>query len=116
MDRVFIKDISLFGKHGVHEEERLNEQEFRIDILAKFDASQSVKSDDLADTVNYVDFLAIAKEAVEQNSFYLIERLGSRIAERILDDTRIASVEVTVHKPAALTNGKPGITIVRSRP
>ncbi len=115
MDRVFIRDISLFGKHGVHDEERLSEQEFLIDILAEFDAGVAAMSDDLADTVNYVNFLAIAKEVVEQNSFYLIERLGSRIAERILADTRIASVEITVHKPAALTNGHPGVTIVRKR-
>lgn len=115
MDRVFIRDISLFGKHGVHESERLNEQEFIIDIVAEFDAAQAAETDELADTVNYVDFLAIAKEAVEQNSFYLIERLGERIAQKILTDARISTVEVTVRKPAALTNGKPGITIVRTR-
>lgn len=115
MDRVFIRDISLFGKHGVHESERLNEQEFIIDIVAEFDAALAAETDDLKDTVDYVDFLAIAKEAVEQNSFYLIERLGERIAQKILSDARIVRVEVTVRKPTALQNGKPGITIARSR-
>lgn len=115
MDRVFIRDISLFGRHGVEAQERSTEQEFIIDILAEFDALKAIQSDDLADTVNYVDFHAVAREAVEENSFYLIERLGDRIAQKILDDARVCRVEVTVRKPAALKNGKPGVTIVRSR-
>ena len=115
MDRVFIKDISLFGKHGVHESERLNEQEFIIDLEVYFDARPAAESDELADTVDYTLFANMVQEIVEQNSFFLIERLAERIAKRLLEDARINEVSVTVKKPAALENGMPGVTVVRGR-
>lgn len=115
MDSVFIRDISLFGRHGVHDEERSRAQEFIIDIVAEFDAQKAAESDVLADTIDYTDFLAAAKDAVENKSFNLIERLADCIATQILHDQRISQVWVTVRKPAALSNGKPGISIVRSR-
>lgn len=115
MDTVFIEGLSLKGKHGVHEHERQVEQEFIIDIRADIDTNNAVRSDKLEDTANYSDFMRIAEEVVRKNSFYLIERLGETIAKRVLDDARIVRVEVTVRKPAALQNGKPGVRIVRSR-
>ncbi len=114
-DRVFITGISLFGKHGVHESERLNEQEFIIDIVAEFDTRVASASDDLADTLDYMPFAGIVKQIVEKESFYLIERLADHIAKRLLEDTRVVKVEVTVKKPAALTNGMPGVTVVRTQ-
>lgn len=115
MDRVFINGISLFGKHGVHAEEREHEQEFIIDIDAGFDTRPAAASDDLVDTVNYMPFAEMMKEIVENNSFYLIERLAGKIAERVLEDARIQEVKVTVRKPAALKNGMPGVMIVRTQ-
>ena len=114
MDRVFINDISLFGKHGVGEEERSREQEFIIDIAVGFDTRPAAETDRLSDTVDYMPFADMVKEVVERNSFFLIERLAERIAERILKDARIREVQVTVKKPAALKNGLPGVTITRS--
>ncbi len=115
MDRVFIEGISLRGKHGVHESERLNEQEFIIDIAVEFDATTAARSDDLKDTIDYMPFAGMIKDIVERESFYLIERLAETIAQKLLEDTRIEKVEVTVKKPAALTNGLPGVTIVRTQ-
>lgn len=115
MDRIFIENLSFFGKHGVSEKERSVEQEFLIDVAAEFGTAAAAASDALTDTVNYSDFAAIAREAVEENSFFLIERLGERIARRILEDARIVKVEVTVRKPAVLANGVPGVTIIRIR-
>jgi len=115
MDRVFIEDLRLSGKHGVREHERQNEQEFVIDITASADTRAAVASDNLADTVDYSHFAAVAKEIVGGESFYLIERLADTICSHILEDKRIQQVEVTIRKPAALKNGLPGVTIIRSR-
>lgn len=115
-DRVFIEGISILGKHGVHESERVTEQEFIVDVVAYFDASRAGESDNLEDTIDYMPFAGMIEETVKNNSFYLIERLAEKIAERILEDARITTAEVTVKKPAPLQgNGMPGITIVRSR-
>ncbi len=115
MDSVFIRNLSLRGKHGVKEEERQVEQEFLLDIEADIDTRKAAESDDLSDTANYSVFRDAARDAVEKNSFLLIERLGDRIAQSILADTRIQRVRITIKKPAVWTNGLPGITIERTQ-
>ena len=115
MDKVFVEGLVLRGKHGVHDRERVEEQEFRIDISVEFDSRKAAKSDDLADAADYTEFVEVAREAVERNSFYLIEKLAERIADDILFDARIKQVEVTIRKPQALATGVPGITMVRTR-
>lgn len=115
MDRVFIEGLSIAGKHGVLEHERRLEQEFLIDISATFDAAPAALSDEIADTVNYGRFRDIAKEVIQSQSYYLIERVAQLIADEILQDTRISEVTITVRKPAVLPSGVPGITITRSR-
>ena len=115
MDTVFVRGLSVRGKHGVHERERQEEQEFLFDIAADFDTTGASRTDDLADTVNYSRFVEITERIVSGNSFFLIEKLGGTIAEEILEDRRISSVRVTVQKPSVLKNGIPGVTIIRTR-
>src|SRR3989344_978326 len=115
MDRVFIHDLHLRGKHGVGEAERSTEQEFLIDIEAEFDATNAATSDKIEDTIDYARFREIAREAVEKNSFYLIEKLADRIASGILEDARVRKVSVSVRKPAVYKDCTPGVTIVRER-
>jgi dihydroneopterin aldolase len=115
MDKVFIEGLQLRGRHGVYSHERENEQEFLIDIVAELDTSAAAMSDNITDTADYTKFCATARETVEDNSFYLIERLADAIARRILEDVRIARVEITIRKPAALAFGVPGVTVIRTR-
>lgn len=115
MDTVYIRNLSIHGKHGVGAEERSIEQEFLLDIEVEMDLRAAAQSDDLKDTANYVDFADTAREVIQSNSFYLIEKLAQTIADKILLDTRIAKIRISIRKPAVLPSGVPGITIERSR-
>ncbi len=115
MDTVFLQGLSIKGKHGVHERERRVEQEFLLDIKATFDATTSAQSDSLADTVDYGRFREIAYDVISNHSFFLIEKVVTTIAARILEDQRIANVEITIRKPSVYEDCVPGITIVRTR-
>jgi len=115
MDTVHVHNICLKGRHGVGESERRVEQEFLIDIDATIDLSLPEKSDALGDTANYAEFVAVVREVVEKNSFYLIEKLAGSIAEKILLDARIQNVRITIRKPAVLKDAMPGVTIERGR-
>lgn len=115
MDTIFIRELSLRGKHGVGEAERQTEQEFLIDIEVSFDTRAAAKSDNIADTLNYSDFRNVARDVVENNTFYLIERLADTIAQRLFADTRIAAVAVSIRKPAVYPDATPGIRIERKR-
>ncbi|HEV3244952.1 MAG TPA: dihydroneopterin aldolase [Candidatus Paceibacterota bacterium] len=114
-DTVFLEGLTLKGKHGVKPEERRVEQEFLMDIRASFDAKKSAGSDRLADTIDYARFRDIAQDVVSNHSYYLIEKIASIIAERILEDERIWSVEITIRKPEVFDDCVPGVRVVRDR-
>ena len=115
-DKVFIRDLSLRGKHGVYEWEWEQAQEFIFDITADVDVSKAAKSDQLEDTVCWTYLHKIAKEVIEGPTMYLIERIAETTARRILEgEERVASVSVTVRKNEILEEGVPGVTITRTR-
>ena len=115
MDKIFVESLVLLGKHGVTDRERSTAQEFHVDISVEADTKLPAKTDEISDTVNYKDFAESAKQIIEGHSFHLIETLANKIAERILSDKRVQTVSVTIRKPNALTNGVPGVTIVRRK-
>ena len=113
MDTVFVENLEIIGTHGVLPHERKFEQKFLLDIRASFDTAQSAASDRLEDTLDYVRFCRIARDVIDSKPVFLIEKLASAIAERILEDARIAEVSVTIRKPAVLPSGVPGVTLTR---
>lgn len=115
MDKIFVEDLVVIGKHGVMEHEWSHDQKFLVDIIAEFDASKGAKTDKLADTLDYVHLCDIARSTIEGTSVYLIERLATSIARQILEDKRVSEVRVTIRKPTVLPSGVPGVTITRKQ-
>lgn len=99
MDRIEISGLRVFGRHGVFDWEQEQGQDFTVDVALEIDLRQAGKSDDLADTVDY-GLLAerIARE-VEDTQFALIEALAQHVADVILEDQRVQSVDVRIGKP-----------------
>ncbi len=114
MDKIFVENLIVIGKHGVMQHEQSFQQKFLVDITAYFDASKCAQTDKLDDTLNYVYFCDIAKQVIEGKSVYLIEKLASLIANKILEDKRVKRVEVSLRKPSVLPSGVPGVTIIRT--
>jgi len=115
MDRIFIEHLALRGKHGVSGEERSHEQEFVLDVTVDFDTAVAAKSDELSDTIDYNHFRDAARAVVAGPSFKLLERLADAVAQRILDEQRIAAVSVTVRKTEMFPDCTPGVTVKRQR-
>jgi dihydroneopterin aldolase len=91
--------VRALGVHGALPEEQERAQPFEVDVDLAVDLSRAGATDALADTVDYGSVLALVAEVVGSEHHQLLERLGSRIAERILDhDARIEAVTVTVRK------------------
>lgn len=101
MDRITITGLEVFGHHGVLPHEREFGQRFVVDAHLDLDLSAAAASDDLADTVDYGALSARIAEVIAGEPSDLIEHVAGRIAERCLDDPRVAAVEVTLHKPNA---------------
>lgn len=111
-----IDGIRAFGRHGADPGERDAAQPFDVTIVLEADLERAAASDDLRDTIDYSFVQSRAVQIVESTSFRLIERLAAEIVHSILDDARIAHVEVTIAKPGILSGATPSVTVRRSNP
>ncbi len=100
-DRVVLRGLRGFGRHGVLESERRMGQTFLVDIALELDTRQAASTDDVADTVDYGVVAQSVLDLVEGEPVALLETLAQRICDAILVHDRVAAVDVTVHKPSA---------------
>jgi len=98
MDRIELEGMVFSGRHGVRPAERAEPQEFRVDVKVDADLSEAGLSDRVEDTVDYRQIYAIVKSVIEGESAKLIESLAQRIAARVLELDRVATVSVRVAK------------------
>jgi len=100
-DLITLKGLRGFGYHGVLDHERIDGQEFIVDVVVETDFSGAAKTDDLAATTNYALIADLVFAHITGPAFNLIETLADSIAQEILKMPNIISVVVTVHKPYA---------------
>lgn len=100
-DRIVVRGLRAFGRHGVLEEERRRGQTFLVDVALDVDTAAAARSDDLADTVDYATLTERLAEVVGGDPVDLLETLAQRLADVCLAAPGVTAVEVTVHKPEA---------------
>ena len=101
LDRVTLRGLAGFGRHGVYDFEREQGQRFVADVVCSLDLGPAATSDDLRYTVDYGVLAADVVADIEGEPLDLIEALAGRIAATCLRRPAVQSVEVTVHKPDA---------------
>jgi dihydroneopterin aldolase len=101
MDRLEVRGLRVFGRHGVLAEERRDGQIFVVDLALELDTRAAAASDDLADAVDYSTLAGRVEAIVAGDPVNLIETLAQRVADVCLADPRVGAVEVRVHKPSA---------------
>lgn len=117
-DEIVLSGLTVFGRHGVYDHERENGQEFTIDLRLQLPLQRAAASDDVADTVHYGELAEKVAAIVAGEPVNLIETLAERIADAVLEDPRVLSTTVTVHKPHApipLTFADVAVTVHRGR-
>lgn len=117
-DAISLTGLRARGHHGVYEHERLDGQDFIIDVRLTLDLSGAGTSDDVTDTVHYGELAVAIVEAVETDPVDLIETVAERVAAIALSYPAVHEVEVTVHKPEApipVPFDDVSVTIVRGR-
>jgi dihydroneopterin aldolase len=109
--RVFIKDLVVAGRHGVHDHEKESPQRFSITVELRLAATKATVSDDLADTADWSRLRREIIGIVEGKSYDLVERLAMEIAARMLEDKGVAKAVVTIDKMDAFETGVPGVRL-----
>ncbi len=116
MDRLAIYRIEFHGHCGVTEEERTIGQRLSVDVEMACDFSDAARSDQLKDTIDYDRLCGEIVKIGRESRVHLIETLAERIAGKILEDRRIASVTVRLKKclpPREEIQGGVAVEIVR---
>ncbi|HET7418846.1 MAG TPA: dihydroneopterin aldolase [Candidatus Dormibacteraeota bacterium] len=98
MDRIELRGMSFYGRHGVRPSERDQAQEFKVDVDVEADLTRASGSDHLADTIDYTQLRRIAREVIEGPPANLLESLAGRIAEQVLEVPGVNSVSVRISK------------------
>jgi dihydroneopterin aldolase len=93
---IILKDIKLFGYHGVHPLENTCGTEFIVNIIIGVDNKQPIKT--LSDTIDYADAYQLMKQvfsATEQLLEVVAEKIFIAIAERF---PIAADIEISILK------------------
>lgn len=117
-DRIELRGLTVRGNHGVYENERVNGQDFVVDVTVWMDLADAAASDDLSGTYDYGALAERVAGIVAGPARNLIETVAAEIAEDVMTDTRVHAVEAAVHKPHApipLTFADVAVVARRSR-
>ena len=120
IDQITLTGMEFVGHHGCSVSERECAQKFVVDIELDLDLSEACTSDNLKDTVDYVEVFNDVKSVVCGDPCNLIEALAEKIAAKIFEtdsereEPLIDSVTVTVRKPAVPIIGAVAVTVTRT--
>jgi 7,8-dihydroneopterin aldolase/epimerase/oxygenase len=103
---VEVRDLRVFGRHGVHEEERGRGQDFVFDV--ELEVGERGTSDRLEDAVDYVDVARAVKEVSDGHQFALLEALATAVADELERRFSPERVRVRVSKPEVRPAGLEG--------
>jgi dihydroneopterin aldolase len=116
-DRILIRNLRVFGHHGVLAEEAERGQVFVVDLDLWLDLAAAGSSDELDRTVDYGALTARVAELVAGTRRQLLEAVASDVAALVLADQRVLEARVRVTKPHAPigVDAEVGVEVVRGR-
>ncbi len=102
MDKIIVKGLKLFAYHGVNEEEKINGQNFVLDIDAFVDIGVPCRSDCVDDTVSYAKIIKETTKIFTAQKDDLLERAAQRVADGLFESfDKIQSLRILLKKPEA---------------
>lgn len=99
-----LNDIRIFAHHGCLAEETLIGADYRVELKVECSVDNALISDDLNDTVDYVELLSIIKAEMKIPS-KLLEHVAERIMKRLLNIDKISHVNLKICKQNPPING-----------
>ena len=102
MDKIRIKKLDVFAKHGVFKEENVLGQKFVFSATLHLDTAKAGASDALEDSVNYGEVCHFIREFAEGRTFRLLESLAEHTAAAVLDRfPLVKGIDLEIEKPWA---------------
>ena len=96
--KIYLDDMRFYAYHGVMEQERRVGGEYSVSLTVEADLADAVRTDDVADTINYAELYTLVKHEMTVPS-KLLEHVAGRIGQRVIAEyERIMAVTVRVMK------------------
>ena len=106
MITVEVRDLRVFGRHGVHDEERARGQDFLFDV--ELVVGERGTSDRIEDAVDYVEVARVVQTVSDGEQFNLLEALASAVADELERRFAPERLRVRVRKPEVRPAGLEG--------
>jgi dihydroneopterin aldolase/2-amino-4-hydroxy-6-hydroxymethyldihydropteridine diphosphokinase len=101
-DKIKIKDLEVYGNHGVFKEENILGQKFLVSASLYVDTKKSGYSDEMEDSISYAEVAHRIKDFLKEHTFKLLEALAEQLAEELLLQYEgVDSVWLEIKKPWA---------------
>ena len=100
-----LRNIVVYGFHGVHQEEKTLGQRFEIDLEYMLKDPPDPWIDEENTTISYVNAHKIVSQVSSEQRFNLIETLGNRIIEEMRDRYPVEMILVRIRKPSVPIQG-----------
>jgi 7,8-dihydroneopterin aldolase/epimerase/oxygenase len=111
---VEVRDLRVFGRHGVHGDERERGQDFVFDV--ELEVGERGTSDRLEDAVDYVAVARAVREVSDERQYALLEALASAVVDELERRFSPERACVRVRKPEVRPAGLEGtasVTVTR---
>ena len=98
MGVICYSNMLFYAHHGCFEQERVIGTHFRVDMRITTDTSRAEVSDNISDTVNYLEVYQVVKAQMEIPS-NLLEHVARRVGEAVLKEfPAVTDIKVKVSK------------------
>mgnify|MGYP000547592269 CR=1 FL=1 len=101
-DLVKIRNLRAWTLIGVHEHERVQRQEVRLDVVLEADQRAAASSDDIARAIDYSAVAGAFREHAAACSHRLLETLAEELCRIALDDFGVDAVRISIEKFGAV--------------
>lgn len=96
--KIKVQNIPCYSSIGIDAEEKKLGQRLLIDVELDTDSTKLVSSDNIKDTISYVDIHSTVKKFGESKPHSLIEVLAEEIAGSFLKHPLVQRAKIVVHK------------------
>jgi len=110
---IFVHNLIISGTHGAHLP-TAKPKDFKIDMeIEVASIEEAVATDDIHHVYDYRRAVHIAKSIIEGPSVHLIETLAHQITKKVLEDSKVTKIKLTLAKREFHDSFDSGIVIER---
>ena len=104
--KIHLKNMAFYGYHGALAAETTLGQRFLVDLTLTLDIAEAARTDNLDETVDYLQVYSLCRKIVEQERVKLLETLANDILDQVLAACpRVHEAAIVVRKPSVALGG-----------